>query len=59
MKKFLKFMLGVGGCIFYYIVVCVLLGVDVYDPWDKAVKWIKGEKEEKTSDDLFDEDEEW
>ena len=58
MKKFLKFMLGVGGCIFYYIVVCVLLGVDVYDPWDKAVKWIKG-KEEKTSDDLFDEDEEW
>ena len=47
MKKFLKFMLGVGGCIFYYIVVCVLLGVDVYDPWDKAIKWAKGKKEEE------------
>lgn len=47
MKKFLKWMLGIGGCIFYYIVICAILGIDVYDPWDKMKSWVKGEKKEK------------
>lgn len=47
MKKFLKLILGIGGCIFYYIVFCILLGVDIYDPWDKMKSWVKGNKNEK------------
>jgi len=46
MKKFLKLMLGIGGCLFYYIVVCILLDIDVFDPWEKVMKWAKGEKKE-------------
>ena len=47
MKKFLKIMLGIGGCIFYYIVVCALLGIDAFDPWEKVMEWIKSEKKEQ------------
>lgn len=53
MKKFLKLMLGIGGCLFYYIVVCILLDIDVFDPWEKVMKWAKGEKKEEDMDDSF------
>ena len=45
MKKFLKLMLGIGGCIFYYVVFCMILGIDISDPWDKMKSWVKGDKE--------------
>ncbi len=49
MKKFFKYMLGIGGCIFYYIVVCAILGVDVYDPWNKVMEWAQS-KQKKSND---------
>lgn len=58
MRKFFKFMLGLGGCVFYYIVICALLGVDVFDPWEKVMSWVKGDKREKevTVENNFEED---
>lgn len=47
MKKFLKLMLGIGGCIFYYIVFCMFIGVDIFDPWEKMKSWVKGDNKEK------------
>lgn len=45
MKKLLKLMLGVGGCLFYYFLAFEL--ADFGDPWDKMINWVKGNKNDK------------
>lgn len=48
MKKFLKLILGIGGCLFYYFLAFEL--ADFGDPWDKMISWVKGDKNSKNQD---------
>ncbi len=39
LKRIFKLLIGIGALGFYYIVFCMIFGIDFKDPWENVMEW--------------------
>ncbi len=47
MSKILKLVIGIGACGFYYLVFCMIFGIDAGDPWNRMMEWAYSDMDNK------------